>query len=135
NDFTHISEYADSYGLERLRLTQEAIDSLEFYRQGRLGILSLTKENNLLEESETDGLIDIVRNVKGCMFSVFIKQIGPNDYKVSMRSVVEGLDLSAIARSFGGGGHKRAAGFNIKAPDLAKVKEAILSALEGVWTD
>jgi len=135
DDFTAIAEYADSYSLEKLRLTQAAIDSLEFHYAGRLGILSLTKANKLLEESVTDGLIDIVRNVKGCLIAVFIRQIADDGYKVSIRSVIEGLDLSEIACSFGGGGHKRAAGFNIKAATLQEAKEAIVLSLKNVWTD
>ncbi|MCL1802242.1 MAG: bifunctional oligoribonuclease/PAP phosphatase NrnA [Eubacteriaceae bacterium] len=135
SSFSAISEYADSYTLDRLMLTKTAIDSLEFFYGGKLGILSLTKENDLLQTSDTEGIIDIVRNVKGCVFSAFIKQVGDSEYKVSMRSAIDSLDISTIAKKFGGGGHQRSAGFNMQAGSIAQVKQAIIGTLEGIWTE
>ena len=40
-------------------------------------------------------------------------ETGDNEYKVSLRSKKD-IDVSQIAVSFGGGGHVRAAGFQLK---------------------
>ena len=40
---------------------------------------------------------------------VFFKEIGPGDWRVSMRSKGN-IDINAIAKEFGGGGHKNASG-------------------------
>ena len=40
---------------------------------------------------------------------MFFKEIGPEDWRVSMRSKGE-IDVNVVAKEFGGGGHKNASG-------------------------
>jgi bifunctional oligoribonuclease and PAP phosphatase NrnA len=63
-----------------------------------------------LHPAETDDLIDLIRTDREADVAVLVKQQGDGRFKVSMRS--RGAhDLSAIAASFGGGGHALAAGY------------------------
>lgn len=63
--------------------------------------------------SDLDGVIDQMRTTKGVEVAILLDERELGEYKVSMRSN-EIVDVSKIARYFGGGGHVRAAGCAIK---------------------
>lgn len=65
-----------------------------------------------IEASDLDGIVSHLRNTKGVEVAVFMYEIRPNVYKVSLRSN-KSVNVSEIAGYFGGGGHKRAAGFTL----------------------
>ena len=75
---------------------------------------------------ETEGLIDLVRRTKEAEVSAVLKET-PDGVRVSLRSVTE-VDVSAVAASFGGGGHRYAAGFTSHA-SLASVQAALREAV------
>lgn len=58
---------------------------------------------------DLDGIVDQLRVTRGVEVAIFLYAVGTQEYKVSMRSN-GGVDVSAVAQSFGGGGHVRAAG-------------------------
>jgi len=58
---------------------------------------------------DTEGLINLPLTVKEILAVVFFKENGPGDWRVSMRSKGE-IDVNAVAKAFGGGGHKNASG-------------------------
>ena len=63
----------------------------------------------------TEGIIDHLRSVEGAKVAALIRDLGDRGRaarKVSLRSSDGDVDVSAIARARGGGGHKRAAGFS-----------------------
>ncbi len=63
----------------------------------------------------TEGIIDHLRSIEGAKVAALIRDLGDRGRaarKVSLRSSDGELDVSAIARKHGGGGHKRAAGFS-----------------------
>jgi phosphoesterase RecJ-like protein len=70
-------------------------------------------------EPYSEGIIDYLRAVEGADMAVLIRepprQDGPTR-RVSLRASVDELDVSAIARKSGGGGHRQAAGFSSEAP-------------------
>ena len=70
------------------------------------------------EESYSEGVIDHLRAVQGTAVAALVRdRIGDTDgngkplRKVSLRASDERVDVSAIARVQGGGGHRQAAGF------------------------
>lgn len=63
--------------------------------------------------SDLDGVIDEMRTTEGIEVAILLDEREPGEFKVSMRSN-EKVDVSTIARYFGGGGHVRAAGCTIK---------------------
>ncbi len=66
-------------------------------------------------EPYSEGIIDYLRAVEGAELAALIRE-PPRDAgplrRVSLRASVDELDVSAIARLFGGGGHRQAAGFS-----------------------
>jgi phosphoesterase RecJ-like protein len=69
-------------------------------------------------EPYSEGIIDFLRAVEGADMAVLIRepprQDGPSR-RVSLRASIDELDVSAIARKSGGGGHRQAAGFSSEA--------------------
>lgn len=61
------------------------------------------------EPSDLDGIVQILMGTVGTEAAIFLYEIRPHEFKVSMRSK-EIIDVSKIASYFGGGGHIRAAG-------------------------
>lgn len=66
-----------------------------------------------LDGKKLGGVIDQLRNTSGTEAAVFLYEVSDGEYKVSMRSR-DYVDVSEICRMFGGGGHVKAAGCNIK---------------------
>jgi len=58
---------------------------------------------------DTEGIVNLPLSVKDIEAVVFFKEAGEDDWRVSMRSKGE-VDVNAIAKEFGGGGHKNASG-------------------------
>ena len=61
---------------------------------------------------DLDGIVDELRVVEGCEVAIFMYQLTPEVYKLSLRSNQK-VDVSRIAQNFRGGGHAFAAGCEI----------------------
>src|SRR5678816_3904686 len=82
---------------------------------------------------DTEGLINLPLTVKEIQAVVFFKQVEGDEYRVSMRSKGD-IDIGAVAKEFGGGGHKNAAGCTISGAIDALQKlfiEKIEQAIDG----
>ena len=66
-----------------------------------------------LNPSDMDGIVAQLRNTIGVEVAIFLYELKLQYFKVSLRSK-EIVDVSQIAGVFGGGGHVRAAGFNMR---------------------
>ena len=88
-----------------------------------------------LSLDETEPLIDAIRTVRESRFALMLKELPEGGYKGSLRSRGE-VDVSAIARALGGGGHQRAAGFAHAgtAQEAARAVLALAAASDGAPT-
>ena len=64
--------------------------------------------------SAHDGIIELLRSASEAKIAALFKQVGNNDFKVSLRSSDAYLNVAEIAAKFGGGGHKRASAYSQK---------------------
>ena len=62
---------------------------------------------------DLEGIVAILRETRGVEVSIFMYELRPREWKVSLRSG-EKVDVAKIASLFGGGGHVRAAGCNMQ---------------------
>jgi phosphoesterase RecJ-like protein len=104
--------------VEKLRLVSRALDGLQRYCDGHLVLAYIAagdyKATGAGEEM-VEGIIDYLRSVEGAKVAALVRDLGDKGRaarKVSLRSSGGEIDVSAIARKHGGGGHKRAAGFS-----------------------
>lgn len=90
------------------------VSSIELLLNNKLGIAKITKKNlldNQVEMGDIDGVVEFIREIKEVEVSCVLKEYD-NNTKVSLRSKGD-IDVSKISLLFGGGGHKKAAGFEI----------------------
>jgi phosphoesterase RecJ-like protein len=95
-----------------VKLLAAVLGSVERSEDGRIAWVVVTDElyrRTGSSAEDTDNFINYVRSVKGVEVAVLFRQIADAQYKISLRSKGR-VDLSALARSFQGGGHKNAAG-------------------------
>lgn len=116
--------------LSTLMLKAKMLSSMEVYHEGRLIYMELTPE--MIQEtgalfSEGELNINIPLTIKGVEISVLVKQDVGGPLKTSMRSKGD-LDVSIIAISRNGGGHKNAAGFKSDL-SLEETKQMVLADL------
>ncbi len=79
---------------------------------------------------ETENLIDVLRSVGQAKIAVILKETGDGRWKVSLRSKNE-IDVSKVAKQFGGGGHHNAAGY-VSEKDKKDTIEFMLKALRSL---
>ncbi|MCA1689568.1 MAG: DHHA1 domain-containing protein [Actinobacteria bacterium] len=103
----------------KLELLRQALQRVVRYDGGRLAVAFLTARDYAesgAEESFSEGIIDHLRAVEGTKVAVLVRELLTGEragqHKVSLRATGDDVDVSAIARAHGGGGHRRAAGFN-----------------------
>jgi bifunctional oligoribonuclease and PAP phosphatase NrnA len=104
--------------IEKLRLLSQVLDGIERHCDGALVSACIAAADYAASgagEEMTEGIIDHLRSVEGARVAALIRDLddpGRPARKVSLRSSCAEIDVSAIARKHGGGGHKRAAGFS-----------------------
>jgi bifunctional oligoribonuclease and PAP phosphatase NrnA len=110
----------ESVQFAKLKLLARALDRAQVYEGGAIVVSYLLRSDFTAvgaAEPYSEGIIDYLRAVEGAEMAVLIREPprtageGPAR-RVSLRSSVDELDVSAIARRSGGGGHRQAAGFS-----------------------
>ena len=111
-------EVHESVEFAKLKLLARALGRAEVLEGGRIVVSHLLRADFAevgAAEPYSEGIIDYLRAVEGAELAVLIREQmhgTPQAHKGSLRSSIDELDVSVIARSFGGGGHRQAAGFS-----------------------
>jgi phosphoesterase RecJ-like protein len=101
-----------------LKLLARALERAQIYDGGRLVVSYLLRSDFTdigAAEAYSEGIIDYLRMVEGADMAALIREPPRSDgpkLRISLRSSNDELDVSAIARKSGGGGHRQAAGFS-----------------------
>lgn len=106
------------------------MSEVEFYLEGRLSVAPITKR--ILDEygvslKDVDGIVESIRDIQGVQVSCVLKEISSRNTKVSLRSKGD-VDVSKISMFYNGGGHERAAGFNLES-DINESKKIVVEHL------
>jgi phosphoesterase RecJ-like protein len=115
----------------RLRLLARVLSTLTVSPCGRLASVSSTLE--MMHETgtgpeHTDGFVNYPRSIRGVEVALYFRQVGDaGGYKVGFRSKGR-VDVGALARELGGGGHHNAAGAFVSG-DLEEVRSSVLIRL------
>ncbi len=134
-DFSSIIQmmfYAQS--LLSMQLQGAAIRNMESYYDNALiiSVLSLAEIKQYSDDVEgTGGIVNVLKNVKDSKVALFLYEKSEGEVKVSMRSE-DPYDICEVAKKFGGGGHKKAAGATIYG-SLEEAKEKITPLLKKLF--
>ena len=129
-------EVYESVDFAKLKLLARALDHAAVLEGGRI-VVSYLLRTDFAEvgaaEPYSEGIIDYLRAVEGAELAVLVREQlneAAHAHKGSLRSSIDELDVSAIARRFGGGGHRQAAGFSTDLPLEEIVEQIRLGFLE-----
>ena len=116
-------------------LVKMTLDRIELLDNGRIAFSYISYEDMMnvgAKIGDHEGLVDLGRNISGVEASIFMREC-PDAYRISLRS--NGIvDVNKIARKFGGGGHKMAAGIKTN-NDFKETKDALINAIKNELGD
>jgi bifunctional oligoribonuclease and PAP phosphatase NrnA len=109
----------ESIDFIKFKLIGKAAERAQVFEGGRI-VISYLEQSDFTElnaaEAYAEGVIDSLRAIDGAEMVALIREPPRSDSaparKVSLRASVDEIDVSAIARKSGGGGHRQAAGFS-----------------------
>ncbi len=117
----------------RIMVEQVVTSNMEFYCEDQCSMIVITTDlikSSGIESSEFEGLTSITLQIEGVQIGLLVKQRDEDTFKISVRTTDE-IDACAFCTQFGGGGHVRAAGCEIKGT-LDEVKSKLINAVKGV---
>ncbi|MDX2115419.1 MAG: DHH family phosphoesterase [Planctomycetota bacterium] len=130
-------EQADT--ISRLRIIERALASLELIDDGRAAVMSISLRDVAetgASQDEVGGLTDLPQTLASVRVVAVLNELEGGITKASFRSKAAEpgapvIDVNALAQTFGGGGHRHAAGAKIAMP-LEQARKAVERALAGV---
>ena len=117
----------------RVRLLGRTLSSLEIVLDGKLAaITTMLADFDEFKASKDDleGFINYPRSVLGVEAAIAFREQADRVFRVSFRSKGR-LDVSLVAVSFGGGGHRNAAGCTVSG-SIEEVKSRVFKAVEAM---
>jgi len=127
-------EIYESVRQERILLHSVAVAGMERFAGGRAAMAVVTQamlKETGAEMDETEGIVDNLRSIEGVEIAILVKE-DTEKLKLSLRAKSWG-NVAAIAETFGGGGHTKAAGCSINMPledALPLIRQAAEHSLE-----
>ncbi len=116
-----------NFSYARFMLTQAMLSTLELHFEDQFAYQHLRRadfERTDTEQADTENLINECHRIGSIRASVLLVELEDGRIRCSLRSRGS-VDVSEIARAFGGGGHKMASGTFLEGP-LEKAKQAII---------
>ncbi len=121
--------------LSYVKYLGKLIDRSESHFDGKLmSSTSFLSDNGqfITSDKPSDALYSMLLSIKGVQVVLFFKQLSENATEVGFRASHEShIDVGALAESFGGGGHKKAAGATVQQP-VEEVRKHLLKAVENL---
>lgn len=124
------SYFTQRRALSSLRILERALASLALKHDAQIAILKVSREDIKATGAtvpDMEGIVDYARSLATVKVAVFAMELD-DGIRISLRS--KGLDVAKVAKAFGGGGHRVAAGFTLKQCDLQESIDTILEKIE-----
>jgi len=129
----------NSKSVPAIKLWGKALDRIQKDKNTGMAVSYLSRKD--LEEcgakqEDISGLISVINTISDAKFSLLLTESDDNKIRGSLRSEeYRNIDVSRIAKSLGGGGHKLASGFEVEGENVEggveRIKEMILEARKG----
>ncbi len=122
----------DNFSVNRLKLLQEVLATLEFFEDHKIAIIHVTAEmfaRTGTSQIDTENFVNFPRSLIPVKVAVFIKTTKEGGISVSMRSKGNDCDVARVASVFGGGGHCNAAGFRRPPESIQTIRDLVLEEL------
>ena len=123
----------NNYPWSRIELMRQVLDTVE--RRGEIATLRQTlkmREVAGAVDGDNNGFVNIPLAARDILAVVYMREVGPETYRVSLRSKGD-INVARVAEKFGGGGHRNAAGLKVEGnwdEREAELVEAVREAVE-----
>lgn len=124
----------EHYPISRFCLLRKALERLTLYAEGRVALSFLGHEDFRscqATKTDPDDFASMLRSIDGVEVSVLLKEYQPGEISVSLRSRGQ-VNVAVLAREFGGGGHRCAAGFKLQG-EMPQILEVLRQRLEAIF--
>jgi len=121
----------------KMRIFGSAYNQLKMYADGQLAVMAVSMadlESVGATHDDLEGLVNIPLELKTVEVAVLAYEKPNGAVKVSMRSKSR-VDINAICRRFGGGGHRQASGASFKEPLGEVVAKVVPMAIEAIFSE
>ena len=118
----------------RLKLLGRGLDKATHHDEGAIVTTYLTRDDFAeagADDDSAEGIVDFLRGVEGTLVALMVRDLAPGApaaRKGSLRTTHGQVDVSLIARTYGGGGHRQAAGFSTD-DDMLSIIERVRASL------
>ena len=106
----------NNYPWSRIELMRQVLDTVKRDKTGRVAALRQTLKMREIAgavDGDNNGFVNIPLAARDVLAVVYMREVGPNRYRASLRSKGD-INVAKVAEKFGGGGHKNAAGLSIE---------------------
>lgn len=123
----------NNYPWSRIELMRQVLDTVK--RHGEIATLRQTlkmREVAGAVDGDNNGFVNIPLAARDILAVVYMREVGPDSYRVSLRSKGD-INVARVAEKFGGGGHRNAAGLKVEGTwdeREAELVEAVREAVE-----
>mgnify|MGYP001584473376 CR=1 FL=1 len=121
---------------EKILLLGRVLSSLSMNAAGTIAVITMFKSDTEtlgLKEVDTEDMTTLARSIRGVEMVMFFKEMGPETFRVSLRSKGS-ANAARVAEHFGGGGHVHASGFTVYGPYEKLVRE-VPATVEALLAD
>lgn len=119
-----------NYPWSRIELMRQVLSTVRRDESGRIAMMRQTlemRENAEAVDGDNNGFVNIPLAAKEIKAALYMREVGPNKYRASLRSKGD-INVARVAEKFGGGGHKNAAGLGVEG-DWDELERQIVAAL------
>jgi bifunctional oligoribonuclease and PAP phosphatase NrnA len=124
----------NNYPWSRIELLRQVLGTVRRDETGRVAFMRQTlkmREDSRAVDGDNNGFVNIPLAAREILAAVYMREVGPDQFRVSLRSKGD-IDVAKVAERFGGGGHRNAAGLRIEGEWDEKERELVEAVCEAV---
>jgi phosphoesterase RecJ-like protein len=124
----------NNYPWSRIELMRQVLGTVKRDESGHVAMMRQTlamKQASAAVEGDNNGFVNIPLSAREILAVVYMREVGPGEYRVSLRSKGN-INVAQVAEIFGGGGHKNAAGCCIVGDWDEKEREIVAAVVKAV---
>ncbi len=124
----------NNYPWSRIELMRQVLDTVKRDETGKVAALRQTLDMRMKAgavDGDNNGFVNIPLAARDVLAVVYMREVGPNKYRASLRSKGD-INVARVAERFGGGGHKNAAGLSLEGDWDQKERELMEAVREAI---
>jgi phosphoesterase RecJ-like protein len=124
----------NNYPWSRIELMRQVLDTVKRDESGKVASMRQTLKMREIAgavDGDNNGFVNIPLAAREILAVVYMREVGDNEYRVSLRSKGD-INVARVAEKFGGGGHRNAAGLRVEGNWDEKESELVAAVKEAV---